>query len=431
MTTSASTSPLPRIQARFDRPIVDLAGDVRFLIVDVEPPEEERAPLAPLDLVLVIDVSGSMAGGKLEAVKTAVALLIERLGPNDRLWLVSFSSDVRVHFTALAMSGAGGDLARAEIAALHTTGMTNLSAGWLTGVTLLENPADPARRRAVVLLSDGQANQGIVDPGELAEIARRTGASGIPTTCIGVGNDYSTQQLGAIAECSGGRFHDAETPEEILEVMLGELVELGSIALQNAELEISPSGAFAPEPLWTTVCERDGLRVTCPIGAVRAGAKRTLVLRIAPVAALEGMMAVFSLRLRWTDPRTGARRELECEPTALRYGDASSCRASDEDVLLTTRLWSARIGRQIADLNEAGRYDEVRLVMAPQADQVAAHAQSVPAAAVVACDLHRLVAEGTRAMHVRDRKNLYVDNYKGMREEPELRRSRGRGPKSQ
>jgi Ca-activated chloride channel family protein len=431
MTPFSSTSPLPRFQSRLDRAIVDPAGGARFLIVDIEPPQEERVRVAPLDLVLVIDVSGSMSGAKLAAVKQAAALLTERLGADDRLSLVSFSSDVHMHFTAQSMAGAGGELARSEIRGLHTLANTNLSAGWLTGVALLEKPADPTRRRAVVVLSDGLANAGLVDPRELSEIARRSGAGGIPTTCIGVGNDYSTVQLGAIAECSGGRFHDAEEPAEILEVMLGELVELGSIALQNAALELELPEGFTALPLWTAVSERAGLRLHCPIGGLRGGTKRTLVLRVAAPARPSGTQVGIALHLCWTDPRSGARREISAEPVVLRYGDASLCRASDADVELVTRMQSASVGRRLADLNEAGRYDEIEQVLGMEVNELLSYAESVPAARGVACLVRSLVAEGTRPMDPRNRKNAHIAGYKAMKQEHELRHSRRNTPEGE
>ena len=431
MVEFAASAPLPRFQGRFDRAIVDPAGGARFLIVDIEPHKQESARVAPLDLVLVIDVSGSMAGPKLDAVKQAAALLTERLGADDRLSLVSFSSDVHMHFTAQSMGAAGGALARSEIRGLHTLGSTNLSAGWLTGVALLEKPADPARRRALVVLSDGQANQGLVDPRELAEIARRSGAGGIPTTCIGVGNDYSTVQLGAIAENSGGRFHDAEEPQEILEVMLGELVELGSIALENAVLELELPEGFRAVPIWTSAGEHAGLRMSCPIGGVRGGAKRTLVLCVAAPARAEGTQARFALHLVWTDPRSATRRVMSAEPVVLRYGDASLCRAGDADVELVTRFRSASFGRRVADLNEEGRFQEIEQVLGVEVHELLSYAESVPAARVLARAIRGFVADGQSPMDSRARKNAHIAGYKTMKQEQELRQNRRDRPEGE
>jgi hypothetical protein len=69
--------------------------------------EAAKAPRAPLDLVMVLDVSGSMMGPKIALLKQAMGFVIDKLGPDDRLSLVSFSSTAR-RLTRLArMSDAG------------------------------------------------------------------------------------------------------------------------------------------------------------------------------------------------------------------------------------------------------------------------------------------------------------------------------------
>jgi Mg-chelatase subunit ChlD len=55
----------------------------------------DAQPRAPLDLVTVLDLSGSMSGHKLELLKQAMRFVIDNLGPDDRLSVVSFSSEAR------------------------------------------------------------------------------------------------------------------------------------------------------------------------------------------------------------------------------------------------------------------------------------------------------------------------------------------------
>src|SRR5438046_6604736 len=49
----------------------------------------------PRDLTFVLDVSGSMAGRKLEQAKAAGRRLLQTLTPQDRFRLIDFSTDVR------------------------------------------------------------------------------------------------------------------------------------------------------------------------------------------------------------------------------------------------------------------------------------------------------------------------------------------------
>lgn len=78
----------PRLQVAFDRPVVSVRGSsVRYLIAEVEAPpapaaESERLPL---NLALVADASGSMAGPPLETARAAAQQVVAGLDPADQL----------------------------------------------------------------------------------------------------------------------------------------------------------------------------------------------------------------------------------------------------------------------------------------------------------------------------------------------------------
>ena len=89
-------------------------------------------------------------------------------------------------------------------------GSTYLSGGWIAGCHQLAEatPADATatRIRRVILLTDGLANVGILDPGVLAQHAGELRRRGIATTTVGVGQDFDEGLLSAMAEAGGGNF---------------------------------------------------------------------------------------------------------------------------------------------------------------------------------------------------------------------------------
>ena len=149
-------------------------------------------------LTFVIDTSGSMEReGRLELVKDALRILVDELGPDDRVAVVTFGSDAR-----LVLESTPADDRRAILRAidrLQPDGSTNLEAGLRLGYeqarrSLTENGID-----RVVVASDGVANVGLTDADGILRGIRDDAANGIELVSVGVGmgnyNDALLEQL--------------------------------------------------------------------------------------------------------------------------------------------------------------------------------------------------------------------------------------------
>jgi Ca-activated chloride channel family protein len=172
------------LTAGFDRNLVWAeGGSVRYLVAKLEVQTAElqsRVERGPLNIALSIDASGSMSGGKLEAAKLASLGQLDRLNSRDRLTVVSFPLDVVTHLRAAAMDDASKRKARSAIGELSTRGMTNLSGGWFAAADAAAEAAerDASLTPRVVILSDGQANEGITDVEALGPSRGRTAQAG-------------------------------------------------------------------------------------------------------------------------------------------------------------------------------------------------------------------------------------------------------------
>ncbi|TVU31105.1 hypothetical protein EJB05_22775, partial [Eragrostis curvula] len=132
------------------------------------------APRAPLDLVTVLDVSGSMDGNKLDLVKQAMGFVVDNLGPADRLSVVSFSNDAQREIRLTRMSADGKEAAKRAVEALVAGGGTNIRKGLdvaaqvlaarrytnaVTSSGLYENHVDADGRAASVQVGDLYADE--------------------------------------------------------------------------------------------------------------------------------------------------------------------------------------------------------------------------------------------------------------------------------
>ena len=99
-------------------------------------PDTDAPP--PLDLAIVLDRSGSMAGAKLESVKRATQLILQYLGPRDRLSLVTYNQEVQVNVPPEPVTETHKQTISQALKEIGADGYTNLSGGWLQGCQLLQ-----------------------------------------------------------------------------------------------------------------------------------------------------------------------------------------------------------------------------------------------------------------------------------------------------
>jgi Ca-activated chloride channel homolog len=134
------------------------------------------------DIVLVVDVSGSMQDdNKLDQVKAGLGTFLQRILPEDRVGLVSFSSAANVEVAPELLSQNRNDL-DAAIQALRPTGKTAIYDGLMAGKQALDAlpPEQEERIKAIVLLTDGLENGSTTSFDQLKSEFNETGISIFP-----------------------------------------------------------------------------------------------------------------------------------------------------------------------------------------------------------------------------------------------------------
>ncbi|RMH11228.1 MAG: VWA domain-containing protein [Gemmatimonadetes bacterium] len=221
-------------------PVADGGHLVRALmILEGEPPSESTR--TPLNLALVLDRSGSMAGEPLAAARRAAAELVRRLWPEDTACVVAFDD------TASVVAGpASGPEHHATVRAIERIGpggCTNLSGGWLLGRELAAGCHEEGRVSRIILLTDGLANRGITDPAALAGLCREAADGGITTTTIGFGPHFDEDLLRAMADAGSGGAYYVERVDQTVGIFAEELEGLMSLAAQNVRVSVTPGPA--------------------------------------------------------------------------------------------------------------------------------------------------------------------------------------------
>lgn len=126
--------------------------------------EEDDNKRALVDIVAVIDRSGSMSGEKLKLVKTTLEFVVSQLTAKDRLCLVVYDDKVDLVFPLTFVSSENKTDIMGKIQSVQTKGSTNLCGGLLKGMQIvMERAGAKADVASVLLLTDGMANAGICD----------------------------------------------------------------------------------------------------------------------------------------------------------------------------------------------------------------------------------------------------------------------------
>ncbi|KAM0830027.1 hypothetical protein ACQ4PT_066494 [Festuca glaucescens] len=188
-----------------------------------------------LDLVAVVDVSGRMQGDKIQQVKTAMQFVIRKLGPMDRLSVITYSDVAtvlwRLHLITDASQGKLQDL----IYKLEPSGGSNIWDGLQAGLNVLVNRSVCVGRVAAIMLISGSKRTNVDG------ISVNVGDVPVYTFGLGAHSDHMLLSLVA-ATSNGGTFsHVLDKDTGGLTMVFSQcLAGLLTVAVQNLELTVAP-----------------------------------------------------------------------------------------------------------------------------------------------------------------------------------------------
>lgn len=207
------------------------------------------SPSPPLNLCLVLDVSTSMQGPKLEIVKETAIQLLRRVRPQDIFSLVSFSDRATVHIPA--SFGPDARRAEAKVRMLQSSGGTEIFQGLEAGVQETRRLLNPSNINHLILLTDGHTYG---DEKNCIELAEAASAQGIGLSGLGIGSGWNDIFLDALAGRTGGSCLYVSDPQDIPRILIGKFEQLGETFASDTTLQfeladgVTLSYAFRLQP---------------------------------------------------------------------------------------------------------------------------------------------------------------------------------------
>ena len=194
----------------------------------------------PIDLIFVLDTSGSMElERRFEVAIEAIALIAAKLDHGDRVGLVTYANNVRTHLEPQNYKN------YSQVASI-------LSELWPGGSTYAESGikraydiADPERETKIVLLSDGLANVGATGPEAILEIIDEASLSRHSLTAIGVGSElnYNDHLLETLANRGNGTYHYVNNIRQLKNFMREHSDSIYNQVVRDARVQVG----FNPE----------------------------------------------------------------------------------------------------------------------------------------------------------------------------------------
>ncbi|MFZ9952757.1 MAG: vWA domain-containing protein [Vulcanococcus sp.] len=299
----------PTLTLRPLRPAVAADGPCRLeLLISIRPPEDTKRQRPPLNLALVIDRSGSMEGDKLRHALKAARVLARELTPRDRLAIVTFDDEAAVVMPSRRVDDPLPFLQAIDAIDCGTT--TALFDGWLAGALQVAEHLTPEGLNRVLLLSDGQANEGLTEASAIADRVAGLNERGISTSAFGLGAGFDEDLMGAIAAAGDGTLAQIESPAQLVDLYASELQGLASTCGRRVSLGIRPQhGAELAEVLNDLTSTSAG---NLQLPNLRQGQTLQVGVRL-QLPAWAPNQPIASIRLAWDDPARPGRQELRQE----------------------------------------------------------------------------------------------------------------------
>jgi Mg-chelatase subunit ChlD len=210
---------------------------VRIEHLDNGPKNLEDGPRNGIDVMCILDISGSMSGAKIENLKHAIYFIYTTLHEHDRLAIVTFHSSARVIHHYKNMNAENKDASRRYVESIDASGGTDIYDGMRKGWDLLNGRQGKEQRASsVFILTDGQ------DPEreeEKIELARQMRSQGSSLFFFGFGADHDAAHMNKLANSAEGSFIYVESNDAVIDAFGGAIGSQQGSILRDVTVDIS------------------------------------------------------------------------------------------------------------------------------------------------------------------------------------------------
>ncbi len=375
-----------RMQGRLGHRELDVAEEheTHLLVTVAVGPQAMGSTPARLDLSVVIDCSGSMHGQRLDNALEAAKAAIERLRDGDTVSVVGYSTEAEVLVAPTRIDSLSRERAAQKLRGIAATGRTCISCAVRAAMELLGR--GPEAVHHVLLLSDGEATEGVRQVQGYERLAAEVRAQGASISTVGVDVEYSAASLATMARLSNGRHYFVEHAADLPRIFDQELRSLVRTVATDAVLRVEPAPGVELVEVYDRAFRREGDELVVPLGNFSAGARKTLLVRVRVDDGAVGQRAVADLRLSYEDRSAAGEGRAERHSATIYASMMPPGFAPGPlDPVVGGRLCRARTAAALTEANrlfEQGKVRAARRRVAEQLEDLQAqrelHLEAVP-----------------------------------------------------
>ncbi len=368
-------------QAKRDRATVDIEID---LVVEVGEPvmiagENQKAFIkitlvgfeladekdrAPVNLAVVLDRSSSMSGQKFQRAKEAALMVVDRLGKNDIISIITYDSTVEVLVPATKVSNR--DAIREKIEGLSPRGSTALFSGVSHGIEEVSKFLSDERVNRIILLSDGQANVGPSSPNALGRLGAQAGKQGIAITTLGIGLGYNEDLMTQLALRSDGNHAFVENADQLATFFNYELGDVLSVVAQDIDITIEFDEGIKPLRVLNREADIHGRTATFSIGQLVSKQQRYFIIEAEVDATKAGKKRnLADVEVSYANMVTNKKQRLR-DSASVRFSKSkrSVTKHENKDVMVAAAEFLAlKNSRKAVALRDEGKADEAERLL--------------------------------------------------------------------
>ena len=198
----------------------------------------------PLDLIAVVDKSGSMDGVPLARVRASLRQIVGQMRDGDRIGIVLYGDTAAVYLAPTDIATGRGDVL-AAIDGIRSAGSTYMEEGLKVGyATAFAEAGKFEGNTRMMLFTDEQPNVGRTDAGSFIGMAEDASKRGIGLTTIGVGVQFDASLASKVSSARGGNLFFIASDDDVKSVFARQLDTMVSELAYDLHLKVTPASGW-------------------------------------------------------------------------------------------------------------------------------------------------------------------------------------------